>query len=154
MFTDDTSVIPVEVLVSCSPDNPLPCYVVGMFDDTNNINRLGYVYYFDNRKSFSKGYFMEGTDRIFTTSEKNPYNEYYFLVGGNVSFRPHNQVLGRLRFQVGSTEGNKPIYIGTFKAGGEELCGPVINGVCYSNNLGSIRCSQKQEYKILGLNEG
>ncbi|CAB3384288.1 Hypothetical predicted protein [Cloeon dipterum] len=124
MYTDETTDIRLEDLVPCSPNNPTPCYVVGMFDNENYFPRLGYVYYYEDQQSFSEAYFMEGSDAIFI-SDRNPHNEYYFLVGGNVSFRPHNQVPEYLRCQVITPKENAYINIGTLDTRIEEICGPV-----------------------------
>ncbi|CAB3384285.1 Hypothetical predicted protein [Cloeon dipterum] len=152
MYTDNTSAIPLEGLVPCSPNNPTPCYVVGMFDYENHYPRLGYVYYLHDLKSFSAAYFMEGTDKPLISEWNNPYNKYYFLVADNVSFRPHNQVPENLRCRVVATTHNEYINIGTVDSGKEEICGPVINGVCYSYGVKIL--SENENYKILAFNEG
>ncbi|CAB3384274.1 Hypothetical predicted protein [Cloeon dipterum] len=134
-----------EDFVPCSPDNPIPSYVVGMFMDLSCYPQPGYVYY--NQGSFSESYFMVTTDRGLVSNKE----EKYFLVGGDVSFRPHREVPENLRFKVGFTKQNKPIYIGTINIGPEEICGSVIDGVCYAFKK-SIR-SDGGNYKVLALNE-
>ncbi|CAB3384276.1 Hypothetical predicted protein [Cloeon dipterum] len=132
--------------VQCSPNNPIPTYVVGIFNNLNCYPVPGYAYF--RNGSFRKGYFVMPNDPAFVPNLENKY----FLVGGDVSFRPHEQVPVHLRFKVGSTkEKNTPVYIGTVSIGGEEICGPVIDGVCYA--MKEITHFDSKNYKVLALNE-
>ncbi|CAB3384281.1 Hypothetical predicted protein [Cloeon dipterum] len=135
----------MDILVPCSPNNPIPTYVAAAFNSYSPHPQPGYAYYREGK--FSCGYFMQG-------SEQGDFLEdgYYLLMGGNVSFRPHREVPENLRFKVGSTKDYKPIYIGTIYISGEEICGPVIDGVCYVYRHSIL--SDGENYKVLGLNEG
>ncbi|CAB3384271.1 Hypothetical predicted protein [Cloeon dipterum] len=139
--------IPRKDLVPCSPNNIIPSYVVGMLTEDCTCTQPGYAYC--HRGMFTSGYFIMETGRTLM-AEKG----FYFLVGSDVSFRPNQQVPDGLRVQVGQIRINqqsRPVYIGTINIGGEEICGPVIDGVCYAYNC-FIRHDSKN-YKVLASDE-
>ncbi|CAB3384278.1 Hypothetical predicted protein [Cloeon dipterum] len=138
LYNVGNDVVPVDKLVACSPNNPIPSYVVAGLYNGSCYPQPGYVYSYGG--AFGCGYFMEGTDSYVCLE-----TDYYFLIGGNVSFRPHKQVTENLKFIVGYTKENRPIYIGTINVGGEEICGPVINGVCYAFKIEI--CTDGENYK-------
>ncbi|CAB3384282.1 Hypothetical predicted protein [Cloeon dipterum] len=122
----ENDVIPVDELVPCSPNNPIPSYVVATFNNCSPHPQPGYAYFREG--SFRSGYFTVEKKQLLVREKEF----YYILVGGDVSFRPHTVVPENLRFKVGSTKDNKPIYIGTIDIGTEVICGSVIDGVCYA----------------------
>ncbi|CAB3384280.1 Hypothetical predicted protein [Cloeon dipterum] len=136
--------VPLDKLVPCSPNNPIPSYVVGVFNQLTTHPQPGYAYY--NGRSFSCGYFIVETQKVLVS------DHYYFLAGGNVSFRPNKQVPEDQWFKVGTTKDNKPVYIGTVYTGTEEICGPVIDGVCNAAFKGLLRYPESENYKVLALN--
>ncbi|XP_065335019.1 uncharacterized protein LOC135936206 [Cloeon dipterum] len=135
-------------LVRCSSNNYFAPYVVGLLNKSSCYIHPGYVHRNLGTASFGTGYFVQENNQ-----PVYELREYYFLVGGDVSFRPFMQVAENLRFKVGCTKQNRPIYIGTMAINGQELSGPVIDGTCFTNYNGAVYFD-KYNYKILALNEG
>ncbi|CAB3384277.1 Hypothetical predicted protein [Cloeon dipterum] len=137
------SEVPVDELVSCSPNNVIPSYVVGELSEYGSgYLQPGYASCYAG--SFGCGYVVDGTKKPAVL-----INNYYFLLGGNnVSFRPHQQVPEYLKIKAGFTVQGRPYYIGTINIAGEELSGPVIDGVCYVYRHSMI-FSDGVNYKVL-----
>ncbi|CAB3384279.1 Hypothetical predicted protein [Cloeon dipterum] len=146
LYNTGNSIVDVKELVPCSPNNPIPSYVVAVFNKFSPHPQPGYAYYKDGL--FSSGYFMVEKKKLLVTEKEL----YYFLVGGDVSFRPHTEVPENLWYKVGYTNDSKPIYIGTINIGGEEICGPVIDGVSYAYKE-KLLYSDDENYNVLALNE-